>query len=278
VAQALAVVVGLTVGAPRVAWAAPVEEGPAEAAKPEPEPDTKPQSDAQSDAEPEPEPDADTDTDSDADAEPDAASEPEPEPDAETEPDAEPDAEPEPTSEPEPKPKAPAPTVGIPTIAVAVGLSPEAPGAKEEIALLGALEKSATASPSPTTKVRRLSIGSGTGRRVCRQRRDDLVILVGYVPGRERPVLLAHDCRLDTPLSVRAEAAASEPGLVGALWDEREELVRGGMRERRTISKLSPRVRGGIIAGAAIAVVGTAIGLLVANALRKERVVVTVSP
>ena len=75
---------------------------------------------------------------------------------------------------------------------------------------------------------------------------------------------------------MRGDAAVHETGLVAALWREREELVRGGMRERRTIAKLSPRARGGIIAGVAIVVVGAAVGILVANALREERVVLTV--
>lgn len=163
-------------------------------------------------------------------------------------------------------------------ISVAVGLSPDAPGTKEERALLDALQASSEVSAAPPTKVRRLPLGAGSARRVCRQRRDDLVILVGYVPTRTRPVVLAHDCRLDTPLAVRPDAAVHEHGLVPALWNEREGLVRGGMRERRTIAKLSPRARGGIIAGVAIVVVGAAIAILVGTALRKEQVVITVSP
>lgn len=175
---------------------------------------------------------------------------------------------------PVPPPRAPK----IQRIAVAVGLAPEAPGSKAERALLDTLERSAAASPDPNATVRRLRPGVGDGRSICRDRRDDLVILVGYTPQREEAVLLPYDCRLDAALMVRSAAAAREPGLVGALWDEREALVRQGMKERRVLARLSPKVRAGIIAGVAIVVIGTAVGLLVANALRDQRVVLKVSP
>lgn len=163
-------------------------------------------------------------------------------------------------------------------IAVAVGLSPEAPGSKGERALLEKLARNAAASTDPTTEVRRLRPGAGDARSICRDRRDDLVVFIGYVPRRDEAVVLAHDCRLDLPLGIRATAALEEPGLVGALWDEHDELVRQGMQERRRLGKLSGKARAGIAAGVAIIVLGTAIGLLVANALRDERVVLKVAP
>jgi hypothetical protein len=103
-----------------------------------------------------------------------------------------------------------------------------------------------------------------------------LVIMIDYLPDREDPVVLAHDCRLDAALSVRAAAAVDESGLVGALWDEHRELVRQGARERRRFGRLGPRARAGIIAGVALVVVGVAVGLIVANSLRGEKVVVNV--
>jgi hypothetical protein len=162
-------------------------------------------------------------------------------------------------------------------LAVAVGLSPEAPGSKQERALLDRLARSAEQSTRPT-HVRRLRAGAGDARRICRERRDDLVIMIGYLPEREEPVVLAHDCKLDVPLSVRGLAAIDEPGLVAALWDEHDELVRQGYSERRRLMRIGPRARAGIIGGVVVVVVGVAVGLLVANALRDERVVLKVRP
>ena len=163
-------------------------------------------------------------------------------------------------------------------LTVAVGLSPEAPGSKEERALLDRLAHSVDASPSPPTHVRRLRPGAGDARRICRERRDDLVIMIGYLPEREDAVVLAHDCKLDVALSVRGLAAVDEPGLVGALWNEHDELVRQGYKERRRVMRIGPKARAGIIGGVAVVVVGLAVGLLVANALRDERVVLKVRP
>ncbi len=162
-------------------------------------------------------------------------------------------------------------------ITVAVGLGPRAPGTREEKALLDALEAAVSASTDPTTELRRLRAGAGAPRRLCRERRDDLVVMIGYIADRQDPVLLVHDCRLDEPLGVRAASAASEPGLAAALWREHTEKLQAGARERRRIS-IGRRARGGIIAGVAIVVVGVAVGALVANALREESVVITVRP
>jgi hypothetical protein len=162
-------------------------------------------------------------------------------------------------------------------VLVAVGLAPEAPGSRDEKALLSALEASVRASTDPTTDVRRLRPGAGAPHRICREQREDLVVMIGYVADRPAPVVLAHDCRLDRALAIRAADAAREPGLVAALWDEHLELVRAGARERRRLA-VGPKARAGIIAGVAILVVGVAVGALVANALRKETVVITVRP
>jgi hypothetical protein len=161
---------------------------------------------------------------------------------------------------------------------VAIGLSPEAPGSKAEKDLLARLERSVLASPRPPANLRRLRPGAGDARLVCRERRDDIVILIGYLPDREAPVLLPHDCSLDRPLGVRATEAVDEKGLVGALWDEHTELLRQGARPRHRMQRLGPKARAGIIAGVALVVIGVAVGFLVAGALRKDTVVLKVEP
>lgn len=161
---------------------------------------------------------------------------------------------------------------------VAVGLDPSAPGTKAERALVSSLQQQAERSTHPRVQVRRLRAGSPSARQVCRAGRYELVIMVGYVPQRDDPVLLVHDCRLDMPLGLRAQSAATDPRFVGALWDEHEALVRDGVKERRRLKGLNPKARAGIIAGVAIIVVGVAIGVLVASALRDEKVVLKVGP
>lgn len=163
-------------------------------------------------------------------------------------------------------------------IEVAIALSPEAPGSRRELDLLDALERTAAGSTDPPTKVRRLRPGAPEARQICRQGRYDLVVTVGYVPDREAPVLLSHDCGLDMALGLRAIDAVEEPGLVPALWEEHEALVREGVQERRRVARLRPGVRAGIVAGVALVVLGVAVGVLVANALRDERVVLKVAP
>ena len=194
---------------------------------------------------------------------------------------------PAPTSEPPAPASDPAVTAKVPPpssvrevpehVLVAVGLAPEAPGSRDEKALLSALEASVRASTDPTTDVRRLRPGAGAPHRICREQREDLVVMIGYVADRPTPVVLAHDCRLDRALAIRAADAAREPGLVAALWDEHLELVRAGARERRRLA-VGPKARAGIISGVAIVVAGVAVGFLVANAVRKETVVITVRP
>ncbi|MCH9680207.1 MAG: hypothetical protein K0V04_02135 [Deltaproteobacteria bacterium] len=201
--------------------------------------------------------------------------------------DPRPDPEPEPEPESDPPDEAGEVTGAVPPpssirdvpehVTVAVGLGPRAPGTRDEKALLDALEASVAGSTSPTTELRRLRPGAGAPRRICRERRDDLVVMIGYIADRDDPVLLAHDCRLDEPLGVRAAAAASQPQLVATLWREHLDLLQAGARERRRLS-VGPKARGGIIAGVAIVVVGVAVGVLVANALRDESVVITVRP
>ncbi len=186
-------------------------------------------------------------------------------------------------------PPGPAPTTVTPTvpppssvrdvpehITLAIGLGPQAPGTREEKSLLEGLESGLIGSVDPTTEVRRLRPGMGA-RRVCRDRRDDLVVMVGYVADRATPVLLPYDCALDRALGIRAADAASDPRLASVLWDEHQALIRQGVAPRRPVV-LGPRARRGIIAGAVIIVVGGAVGVLVANALREESVVITVHP
>lgn len=163
------------------------------------------------------------------------------------------------------------------TVHVAVGLSSELDGNRDERALLDHLERSAIGSPSPITQVRRLRVGAAEPAAICREGRDDLVIRVGYLPDRDEPVLLTRDCLLDRDLGVRGSAAASDTGLVGVLWAEHREAVANGARERRRL-RMNPKVRTGLIAGSAIAVVGVALGLLIAGAVQRDRVVVVVSP
>lgn len=160
---------------------------------------------------------------------------------------------------------------------VAVGLGPSAPGSKAEKQLADALERSVRASTAPRTRVRRLRAGTGDARTLCRERRDDLVILVEYLPDRDEPVLLPQDCRLDRALGVRGADAAHHSELVAALWAEHEDLVRDGARERKRL-RMGPKLRTGLIVGGAILAVGVAVGAVLAASLRRETVVLTVSP
>jgi len=194
---------------------------------------------------------------------PDDAPEPEPEADAGAE------ATP-------PPPRAARPDNRV--VRVVVGLDPSAPGSKEERAHVDELSKTVANSEGIGVEHRRLRLGSPTAREVCRDGRDDLVILVGYVAQRPDPVLLPYDCALDVSLAVRSTAAADEPELVATLWDEHDALVRDGVEERRRTRRLGPKARAGIVAGVVVVVVGAAIGLLVANALRDESVVLKVGP
>lgn len=176
-------------------------------------------------------------------------------------------------------PRIPVPTAPIgpdspERVTIAVGLGPSAPGSKPEKAVVDALERSALASTAPRTQVRRLRAGAGEGKAICRERRDDLVILLEYLPDREDAVLLTRDCRLDRDLGVRGQAAAREPGLVDALWDEHLGLVRDGARERKV--RISRKLRTGLIAGGAIVAVGLAIALVLASSLRRDTVVIMV--
>jgi hypothetical protein len=187
------------------------------------------------------------------------------------------------TAEPVPSdtPKVPSPTQPITSdepdkITVAVGLGPSAPGSKAERTVVDALAASVAGSPAPKTEVRRLRAGAGDGTSVCRERRDDLVILLEYLPDRTEAVLVTRDCRLNRELGVRGLGAASETGLTAVLWDEHRDLVRQGAKERKV--RVSPKVRRGLIAGGAILAVGLAIGLVLASSLRRDSVVLTVGP
>lgn len=177
--------------------------------------------------------------------------------------------------------RVPAPTAAIvdegpQQITVAVGLGPSTPGSKPERAVVDALERSVRAAKAPSAQVRRLRAGAGEGRAVCREHRDDLVILLEYLPDREDPVLVTRDCRLDRELGIRGQAAAQEPELVPALWAEHLQLVREGARERKV--RISRKLKTGLIAGGAIVAVGLAIALVLASSLRRDTVVIKVEP
>ncbi len=207
-------------------------------------------------------------------------------PDVEAEVGAEPESAPSETATPEaepaqpepPPPEPPPPTMQEPErIRVAVGLSSELDGNKQEKALLDQLEGTVQASEAPRVDVRRLRVGAAEPREICREARDDLVITIGYVPARDDPVLLTYDCRIDQELGTRRSTAAEDPEFVGVLWSEHADRVANGARERRR-ARVSPKVRTGLIAGAAVAVIGVAVGLLIAGAVQRDSVVLVVSP
>ena len=176
-----------------------------------------------------------------------------------------------------PAAEVPAPVLPQQQIRVAVGLSPEVLGDKQEKALLDRLEQSARASSEPATEVRRLRAGSAEARVLCREGRDDLIVTIGYLPERSEPVVFAFDCRIDEELGVRAAAAVDEPELIGVLWAEHHDRVAAGARERRR-NLISPKVKTGLIAGAAVLVIGAAAALLIVGATSRDTVVLTVSP
>ncbi len=189
------------------------------------------------------------------------------------------EVEPEAPAEPgEAKPEPPPPSMQEPEqIRVAVGLSSELDGSKQERALLDQLERSVAASPSPRADVRRLRVGAAAPKQICREGRDDLVITIAYVPDRNEPMLLSYDCRIDAELGIRRGVAAEDPELLGVLWSEHRDRVAKGAHERRR-TRISPKLRTGLIAGAAVTVIGVAVGLLIAGAVQRDTVVLVVSP
>lgn len=178
------------------------------------------------------------------------------------------------------RPIAPPPRVGgdgeVETLAVAIGLGPDTAGLPEENAVFEDLAQSVPMSVDPPTTVREIKPGTAP-RIACEDAKDDLVIVVGYLPDRVPPVLLTHDCRLDVPLGVRAKSAASNPDLIGVLWDEHDDLLEQGFKERKA-RRLNPKVRSALIIGGATVAIGVALGLILANTLRDEVVVLKVSP
>lgn len=172
----------------------------------------------------------------------------------------------------------PPPSMQQPVVVrVAVGLSAELDGSKDEKRLLDQLEASIGASPHPTADIRRLRVGSSAPPKVCREGRDDLVVTIGYVPDRDEPVLFTRDCGIQEELGIRSSIAATDPDLLGVLWLEHNARIAQGARERRRV-RVSPKVRTGLIASAAVAVIGVAVGLLIAGAVRKDTVVLVVTP
>jgi len=164
-----------------------------------------------------------------------------------------------------------------PRVRVSLGLALEALGSSTERKLLAALDSSMSKSTDPPVEIHRVRPGAGTPAEVCRRSRDELTVMVGYVPQSDDPVVLAHDCRLDLALGIRRQQAASEPGLARALMDEHDALVRSGVKERRKVL-LGRKAKIGIVAGVALVAIGIAVGVIVAGALRDETVVLTVGP
>jgi hypothetical protein len=217
------------------------------------------------------------------------------EPELAPQPDTPSDAQPDPACAPEshgcgPEPVEPTPPAAAPTIEppppslqqpivvrVAVGFSPELDGNKQEKQLLDRLEAGVMASPHPPADVRRLRVGAADAPTICREGIDDLVIRVGYLPDRNEPVLLTRDCRIDEELGVRAAIAADDPALLGVLWAEHNDRLAAGARERKRV-RVSPKVRNGLIAGAAVLVIGLAAGFLIAGAVQRDKVVLVISP
>lgn len=186
-----------------------------------------------------------------------------------------------PESEPEPEPEVvepPPPSMQAPKLVrVAVGLSSELDGSAQDKQLLDRLEAGLAASTAPQADIRRLRVGAAEPATICREGLDDLIIVVGYMPERDEPVLLTRDCRIDQDLGIRSSAAADDPALLGVLWAEHDERVANGARERKR-ARVSPKVRNGLIAGGAVAVIGVAIGFLIAGAVQRDSVVLVVSP
>lgn len=216
-------------------------------------------------------PEAPRSPEAEAEAEPVAEAEAVPESEAATSPDA--------VSEP------PAPSLATAqlsassaeTVYVSVGLAPELYGTQEDLALLDTLETGVRASPAPRADLRRLRVGSSPAKVVCGEGRDDLVITIGSLPNRAEPVLFTRDCLLDRELGVRAMAAASDPDFLGVLWAEHLDAIAAGAKPRRRVP-MSPKVRTGLIAGAAVVVVGAAVGLLIAGVASSDSVLIRVSP
>jgi len=164
-----------------------------------------------------------------------------------------------------------------PIVRVAVGLAPEAPGSAEEEALVRTLHASLIESTTPRAQVRTFAAGSADGRALCRRGDDELIIAVGYLPDRQKPVLLPYDCLLDQPLGARAARAATDPQLLSVLWTEHDDALARGAQERRQRS-LSRPARTALVATSATLLIAGAVGAIVASTLRKEQVVLKVEP
>ena len=108
---------------------------------------------------------------------------------------------------------------------VAVGLSEDAAGSKEELGLVDALQGVMEAAQAPIAEVRRLRSGAAVARRVCAEGRDDLVLTVGYLPDRERAVVFTYDCLLGRALGVRSAEAASSASSSGAAAEPAQKVM-----------------------------------------------------
>ncbi len=163
---------------------------------------------------------------------------------------------------------------------VAIGLGADAPGSREEWALLDRLERGVLASPEPRAELRRLRTPISAPRRVCRETGADYVISVGYVAQRIDPLLAAWDCELDLELGRWAAAEAEEPGLLASIQDQHDEAITTGeaIAGSKGRPKLPPKVRNGLIAVGVVLALGATLAILLAAGLREDRVILTVRP
>jgi hypothetical protein len=184
------------------------------------------------------------------------------------------DASVEPSAEVEAPP--PRVEVGEDPISVALALAPESPGTPEERSVLDALRLSVPQGATPPRNAQVLADGSDSGRRSCRKGGYDLIVAVGHLPDRNEPVLVPYDCALERPLGVRGAAAASDPALVGVLWEEHRELVARGVKEKGP--GLTRKARTGLIAAGASLLIAGAVTAILLGVLRDETTVLKVEP
>jgi len=177
-------------------------------------------------------------------------------------------------------PSSPSPAIPPPTVAsaqststpilVAIGLGADAPGSREEWAIVDRLESGLSASTEPPAQQRRLRTPIGAPRRVCRETGAALVLTVGYVAQRIDPSIAAWDCDIDLELGRWPASDAEEVGLLASIWSEHEgaiasgEAIAGGSARPR----LPPKVRAGLIAGGVVLALGATLAILLAAGLR----------
>jgi hypothetical protein len=179
-----------------------------------------------------------------------------------------------------PPPSVSAAQAAAPALRVTIGLGADAPGSREEWAILDRLERGLLASTAPRATLRRLRTPISAPRRVCRETEAALVVSVTYVAQRIDPLLAAWDCDLDLELGRWTAAEAEEADLLPSIWREHDAAIASGEaiagKSRRP--KLPPKVRTGLIAGGVVIALGATLAILLAAGLREDRVVLTVRP